>query len=323
MHQWIIREDKIYNASTDGRVLDVPYLGVKATENTPILPEDYDGWFPFMRFCYSLGDLGILSGLFEALKKKYPKLKIAVPSVEYVENTINTEVWGYDKNNPALNNIEAVWGNNPYIDKFFKEGEFSSVFTDHDRAYTSLIHDGDMIRSCDEPLVEQILRRLGFTEDDLQTIDSKPKLYFTPDEIARNTKTVQSKVQERDYGCLLFASRLEWAKGRWEKDHLLYEAAEKFKGLPVFYFSEFDIKETKWGEYFPESYNFADMGVSIRDQIYIKRQAKFNISYQAGITDASNGSGSEMHILCPYPTIRENCIRGTHYYYLNGDKKKF
>jgi hypothetical protein len=317
MRQWQIRNDNIYDLG------EVTYLGTPKEQNTSLLPVDYDGWFPFMRFCYSFGDLGIVSGLFEAMKQKYPKLKIAVPSNDYVTAMFGSKLnqWSYDQKTSAINNMDTVWANNPYIDYRFEKGEFDWIFTDHDRSYSSLIHDGDMVRSCDEPLVEQILRRFGFTEKDLQTVDSKPKLYFTPDEIKKNTKTIFSKVQERDYGCLLFASRLEWAKGRWEKDYLLYEAAEKFKGLPVFYFSEFDIKETEWGKYFPEAYNFADMEISIRDQIYIKRHAKFNISYQAGVTDASNGSGSEMHILCPYPTIRENCIRDTHYYYLNRDEK--
>lgn len=317
MRQWQIRNDNIYDLG------EVAYLGTSKEQNTSLLPVDYDGWFPFMRFCYSFGDLGIVSGLFEAMKQKYPKLKIAVPSNDYVTTMFGSKLnqWSYDQKNSATNNMDMVWGNNPYIDYRFEKSEFDWIFTDHDRSYSSLIHDGDMVRSCDEPLVEQILRRFGFTEKDLQTIDSKPKLYFTPDEIKKNTETILSKVQEREYGCLLFASRLEWAKGRWEKDYLLYEAAEKFKGLPVFYFSEFDIAETEWGKYFPEAYNFADMDISIRDQIYIKRHAKFNISYQAGVTDASNGSGSEMHILCPYPTIRENCIRGAHYYYLHEDKK--
>ena len=40
------------------------------------LPENYDGWFPFMPMCFSIGDLGIRSGIFEALKTKYPNIKI-------------------------------------------------------------------------------------------------------------------------------------------------------------------------------------------------------------------------------------------------------
>lgn len=319
MRQWQIINDKVVDLG------EVPYLGVPIEKNSPILPEDYDGWFPFMRFCYSLGDLGIVSGMFEALKTKYPKLKIAVPSNEYISEMFGPQmnVWSYTQKDSSITNLDTVWGNNPHIDYKFNKGEFDWIFTDHDRCYTSLVHDGEMIRSCDEPLVEQILKRFGFTEDDLKNIDSKPKLYFTQEEQERNDNFIKSIMGDDEYGCLLFASRLSWAKGRWEYDSNLYEAAEKFKNNPIFYFSEFDLNQTEWGEFFSNSYNFSDYNLSIRDQIYIKRKAKFNISYQAGVTDASNGGGSEMHILCPYPTIRENCIRGAQYYYKDGSKKIF
>tara|TARA_R110001592_G_scaffold363216_1_gene681421 strand:+ start:3798 stop:4757 length:960 start_codon:yes stop_codon:yes gene_type:complete len=319
MRQWQVIDDRVRDLG------EVPYLGVPIENNKSVLPDDYDGWFPFMRFCYSLGDLGIISGLFEALKQKYPKLKIAVPSNEYITKMFGSKlnVWSYDQKSSSVSNVDMVWGNNPYIDYRFNIGEFDVIFTDHDRSYTSLIHDGEMVRSCDEPLVEQILRRFGFSEEDITNIDSSPKLYFTTDESIKNDKLVKSLIGDNEYGCLMFASRLNWAKGRWSNDSILFEAAEKFKGMPVFYFSEFNIKGTEWEYYFPNSYNFADYDATIRDQIYIKRKAKFNISYQAGITDASNGDGSEMHILCPYPTIRENCVRRAHYYYINGEQKKF
>ena len=319
MRQWGIYNDKIVDFG------EVDYLGTSKEKNQPVLPDNYNGWFPFMRFCYSFGDLGIVSGLFEALKQKYPEIKIAVPSNEYVTQMFGPQLqqWSYNQNESSVSNIDMVWGNNPYIDMYFNKGDFDMVFTDHDRCYSGLVYDGQMIRSCDEPLVEQILRRFGFTEEDLVTIDSNPKLYFTQKETEINNSFINAIMGGRDYGCLLFASRLEWAKGRWETDYLLFEAAEKFAGMPVFYFAEFDIHATEWGKYFPEAYNFADYDLNIRDQIYIKRKAKFNISYQAGVTDASNGDGSEMHILCPYPTIRENCIRGANYYYFDGTKKTF
>ena len=209
MRQWQVKNDKVYDLG------EVPYLGVPKEQNVSLFPEDYDGWFPFMRFCYSFGDLGIVSGLFEALKQKYPKLKIAVPSNEYVTQMFGSKLnqWSYDQKSSAITNIDMVWANNPYIDYHFNLGEFDWIFTDHDRSYTSLIHDGDMIRSCDEPLVEQILRRFGFSEDDLTNIDSKPKLYFTDEEQNQNDKLIESIVGSKEYGCLLFASRLDWAKG--------------------------------------------------------------------------------------------------------------
>jgi len=323
MRQWRIQNDQVLDLG------EVPYLGlpknVVQDNQNYFWDENYDGWFPFMRFCYSLGDLGIISGLFEALKTKHPKMKIAFPSLDYFQHILGAKInqWNYGTQTTAASNIDAVFRHNPYIDALFDKGTFSTIYTDHDRSYTSVVHDGQMIRSCDEPLVEQILRRFGFTDEDLANIDSKPKLYFSEEELVAYNKLINFLLDGEEYGCLLFASRLEWAKGRWEKDYLLFEAAEKFKGMPVFYFSEFDLKGTEWEKYFPDAFNFADLNLSVREQILIKRKAKFNISYQAGITDASNGDNSEMHILCPYPTIRENCVRGANYYYFDGSKKKF
>jgi hypothetical protein len=323
MRQWRIQNDQILDLG------EVPYLGlpknVAEDNKNHFWNKDYDGWFPFMRFCYSLGDLGIVSGLFEALKTKHPNIKIAFPSNDYIKHILGPQInqWNYETKTNVFSNIDAVFRNNPFIDALFDTGTFTTVYTDHDRSYSSLVHDGTMVRSCDEPLVEQILRMFGFSDEELATIDSKPKLYFSQQEEDATNQILKQTVGSQEYGALLFASRLDWAKGRWEKDYLLFEAAEKFKGMPVFYFSEFDLQGTEWDKYFPERYNFADLQLDVRQQIHIKRKAKFNISYQAGITDASNGSGSEMHVLCPYPTIRENCVRGARYYYFDGSKKQF
>ena len=157
MRQWFIIADQIVDSGFDVNYLGVPKDELKNIQDVH-LPKDYDGWFPFMGMCYSLGDLGIRSGIFEALKKKYPKIKIALPTKEYVEKMVpGIDNWSYQGKNKALDNKDVIHRNNPYIDKFFTQGEFNRVFTDHDRCYSSLLHDGEMIRSCDEPLAEQIL----------------------------------------------------------------------------------------------------------------------------------------------------------------------
>lgn len=323
MHQWSVQKDRIISFG------EVPYLGVHYDQiksgQVGVLPEDYNGWFPFMRMCYSVGDLGITSGIFEALKQKYPKIKIAWASPEYTDHIFGkgwTDRWNYDAKNTGATNVDTVMANNPYIDKVFGVGDFDWVFSDHDRCYTELVHDGDMIRSCDEPLAEQILRRFGFTDEDFKTIDASPRLYFTQEEIDKCEKVISNEIGSYDYGCLLLASRLERFKGRaWDGEEHLFPYLEKYKGLPVFEYSEYDLTGTKWQEYFPNSISFAKLGLSIREQIYIKRMAKFNAGYQAGITDISSGGGSDVITLCPYKTIRENCVRGTRYVFDNGYSK--
>lgn len=323
MQQWYIKEDRLYSAG------EVDYLGVPyhKIENKEVgtLPEDYDGWFPFMRCCYSLGDLGITSGIFEALKIKYPKMKIAFASPEYTDHIFGpgwASQWDYDKSTTGFSNIETIMANNPHIDRAFGPGEFDSIFTDHDRSYTSLIHDGEMIRSCDEPLAEQILRRFGFTDKDLTDIPSTPKLYFTPEEIKSSEAIIEQYVGSKEYGCILLASRLERFKSReWEGEEYLFEYLEKYKNKPVFLYTDRDLTGTKWNEYFPDQYHFDKLGITLRQQLYIKQKALFNTGYQAGVTDVCLGNGTDAIILCPYKSIRENCIRGTRYVYSDGSTK--
>ena len=54
--------------------IDVPYLGVPYQQildgKVHALPKDYDGWFPFTRMCNSIGDWGVISGLYEGMKKE-------------------------------------------------------------------------------------------------------------------------------------------------------------------------------------------------------------------------------------------------------------
>lgn len=323
MQQWVIRNDKI---SSLGEVeyLGVPYDSIQSGK-VGTLPEDYDGWFPFMRMCYSIGDLGITSGIFEALKQKYPNIKIAFASKDYTEHIFGTgwmDQWNYNTQNTGATNVDLVMANNPFIDKTIEPGEFSVVFSDHDRSYTKLIHDGEKIRSCDEPLVEQILRRFGFTDDDFKTIDASPRLYFTPEEVNKCDNIIKEHIGSNDYGCLLLASRLEHLKGRvWEGEEHLFPYLKKYKNKPVFYYAEYNLKGTKWDEFFPNRIDFTELGLNIREQIYIKRKALFNAGYQAGITDISSGGGSDIITLCPYRTIRENCVRGTRYVYTDGSSK--
>ena len=323
MRQWVIKNDKIYDLG-----MEVPYLGVDYTDITNgkvgTLPKDYDGWFPFMRMCYSIGDLAITSGIFEALKTKYPNIKIAWPSTDYIEHIMGEGYisrWDYNKDVTAKTNIDTIMANNPYIDKIFNVGDFDMVFTDHDRSYTDLVHDGEMIRSTDEPLAEQILRRFGFSDEEIQTIDSRPKLYFTQDEIDKCESIINEYVGDAEYGCLLFAGRLEQFKGRWENDYLLFEDAERFRDTTVFVYSQYDLSDTEWDTYFPNHIDFTKLGLTIREQIYIKRNAKFNIGYQGGVTEASSGGKSEMISLSPYKTIRENCVRGSKYIFFDETSK--
>ena len=322
-----IIEDKIVG------VEETDYLGVHfdniKSGQVETLPDDFDGWFPFMPLCFSLGDIAIRTGIYKALKTKYPKIKIAFPKTETIEKICDSHpyfkhIWENDftlndKINPT-ENIKTIMSNNPYIDYYFDIGDFTHIFTDHDRAYTSLQNINGQVYSAEEPLAEQVLRRFGFTDEDIKNIDSKPTLHFTDEEIDKGNETIKKYVGDKEYGCLLFSSRRKELNHRWSEEEYLYEDAERFKGLPVFFYSSYDLNNTEWDNYFTERFNFGDLDLSIREQLYIKSKAKFNIGYQAGITDACASSDSEIITLCIQDTIRENIIKNVKYRFKNGRK---
>ena len=298
MIQFKIHKDKVINAG------DVDKLGIPANKVEPVFPNKlYDGWFPFTRMCFSLGDWAIISGLPEALKTKYPHLKFALPSRNYLEKTFGMVIdqWKYGNYNP-LDYIDYIFKNNPHIDYRFEPGDFDVIFTDHDRAYTDDINI---------PLVEQILLRFGFTQDEVKKYNSKPNLYFEHKEYLN----LDIEMYE-DYGCLLFASRIKKLKGRWDDKHLLKEA-RKYKDTPVYYYSEFDLKGTEWDKLFPIRYNFDELSFDLRQQMLIKSRAKFNMGYQAGINDAVSRHSDNI-ILTPYDNVKENIIRNVKYLHLDG-----
>ena len=103
-------------------------LGYPLNEIKPILSKDYDGWFPFTRLCFSLGDWAIISGLPGALKSKYPNIKFALPSRNYLKTVVGNviEQWGYGDSNP-LDYIDYVFKYNPHIDYRFEPGDFDVI----------------------------------------------------------------------------------------------------------------------------------------------------------------------------------------------------
>ena len=325
MRQWSLIDDRIVDAG-----IDVPYLGVPYQQildgKVEVLPEDYDGWFPFTRMCNSIGDWGVISGLYEGMKKKYPNIKIARPNEEYLSTVlspINMSKWNYNEEWPTNHNMELIMKDNPYIDYRFSPKEFSIVYNDHFRSYDKLIKEDGVIISDEEPLTEQIAKRFGFTNDDLSKIDLRPKLYFSEDEI-QNAKSIVKKygLEWGEYGCLLLAGRLEKFKSQWGGDEAAIPYVNRYKNTPVFCYSGWEVDGTFWGDLFPNRVDFDKENIPMRTQLCLKYFAKFNAGYQAGLTDAISGGDSDVIVVTPYKSLKENFIRGVQYVHLDGTTKK-
>jgi len=323
MREYELIDDEIIDNRGDIAMVGIPYQKILDGE-FDILPENYDGWFPFTRLCNSIGDWGIISGIFSAMKEKYPNIKIAIPNTEYLTTTLtdfNFEGWNYNSDWAIEHNMELIFKNNPNIDYRFSAGEFNTVFTDHQRAYDNLINLNGVIVSDEEPLAEQIVKKYGFTNKDLSKMDLRPKLYFTDDEIQNAKSIVKEYGFDWDnYGCLLLASRLDGHRERWDGDDAIIPYIDKYKNTPVFCYSGWEVNGTFWGDFFPNRVDFSKENIPLRTQLCLKYHAKFNAGYQAGITDSVSGGASDIITLPTNATLRENFIRGVRYVYYKEGK---
>lgn len=273
--------------------------------------------FPFTSTSHSLGDWGIISRLPECIKKIYPNSKVYVPSPLLIKEIFNVffqqGMWSSFIKSP-WEVSQIILKNNPFIDGTYEKNQLKGeCFTDHYRLFSNMGDDN-------EPLIEQMLRAFGASDIEIKNIDSKPKIYIS-DEEKEWFENFISKYFGLEYGCLLLSSSKSFLNKQWEFDYNLFPHIEKYRNFPVFYYSSFDVNKTEWGSKFKEFIAFDKLNLSFREQLIIKQKAKFNIGYQAGITDAISGGGSDIITLTPYDNINKNIIRGVKYVFKDGNTK--
>lgn len=316
MRQWKIINDQLLDAG-----VEVQRLGISKSMGQSAFKEldrNTEFVFPFTQTSHSLGDWGILSRLPECIKQLYPNVKFYTPSSLLIKDIFNFRFnqnnWTSTTDAPWFNN-EIIFKHNPYIDGTYAHGELSGeCYTDHYRIYSEEI--------INEPLVEQLLRAFGATEDEIATLNTSPKLYISPEEEEWYQKFINQHFGD-EYGCLLLSHSKKELNHRWEFDHHLINQAEQYKNYPVFYYSSFDINDTEWGQIFPNYISFSELKLTIRQQMIVKQKSIFNIGYQAGVTDAIAGGGSDVITLTPYENLKHNTIRGVKYVFSNGTEQIF
>lgn len=324
MHRYTIENDRVISHGEIGPVLGIPYpnFGREVFEGILNGLED----FPFTRCCFSIGDWAIVSALPEIINKKHPNVKFKIPTPNWIRKVFpNVGGWTYGGMDPA-NNVELVFANNPYVE-YFDVGEFDYVYCDHERCQ----------KDENEPLAEQILRYFGFTDEEILKYDARPKLYFSDDEmyignaiIGNNLKNLYIEKSAGEYGCMLFASRLEHINNCWPKDNLsivnLIKQIEKQglnKDYPIFCYTTFDLEKTYWADIFNIDFGYTFIkfdsipACNLRIQWYIKSKAKFNISYQSGFNDAV--ARYSKHLIATHRNgCGETTIRGVTYFQPDG-----
>jgi hypothetical protein len=130
-----------------------------------------------------------------------------------------------------------------------------------------------------------------FTEEEMS--DSQPEVYWTDDEKMFGDKIILEHIKGGEFqwpspipnfGCLLVSDRFGTQYGKhhqksYDKDTKVMSKVLNDNPLPYFYYTSKSIKETP--------FNFIDkaldMGyIDLRIQLYIKSQAKINVSNQCG-----------------------------------------
>jgi hypothetical protein len=286
---------------------NVKKLGIPKEQFTCPYPSNFDGNIYLTRGCFSIGDWGIISGLPFALKQIYPNCKVYLPKPNWLKNIIySTFALGKASHwENAWENSDIVFKNNPYVDGYFDLGETQGDITiDHYRVYT----DNE-----EEPLVEQMLRFFGATEEQIQSIDSRPQLFFDEDEIKLGNSIIESYIDEKEYGTLLLTNSV---KEYYDDDinSLLLEEINKYKNLTFFYYGSKPLKDTIFKNI--KSIDLKSLDLPIRIQLYIKAMAQVNIGYQSGINDTIS---TYSQVICTpsTDTLGTNIVRGIKYLYKN------
>ena len=254
-----VKDNKLYNTG------EVKHLGFEESEGYRI-PDEYlaEQKFTVMRMCHGIGDWGIISAMPRLLKMKYPNSKVVVPSVSLLEKICGepSGEWGSWSN--PYKNAENVFKNNPYVDDFVDSVD-GEIFHDHYRIYDK--------NNSDVPLLEQMLKFWQFEENDPFTYkDSTPEIYFSDEEIKLGDEIIEEYTRGKDFGCLLISDRYDYSM-----DRLIEGVIDPT--LKHFYWTERPIEQT--------SFDFIDKALdmrhmSVRTQLYIKSQAKYNVGNQCG-----------------------------------------
>lgn len=236
--------------------------------NPSYIPDDYlsQKEFIIMRTCHGIGDWCIISGLPRLLKEKYPDCKIYIPSSIMLKNIFGNMLnnWGYGTYD-CSQITHDVFKNNPYIDGFVDNFK-GEIFHDHYRIYNE---------NTDEiSLTEQILKFWQFKENEY--LDSTPDIYFSKKEKLFGDKILGS---HKDFGYIGISSTY----GSTADTQVLIDKIKEYGNITWFYYGEQPIEETDLN-FVKNSIAVKPMNLNIRQQMYLRCQAKVNVGNETGMT---------------------------------------
>ena len=258
------------------RIFDNNLYGIQrdtigfSVKNPMYIPDEYlDAQkFMVMRTCHGIGDWVLLSGMPRLLKEKYPNCKVYIPSSIMLKKVYGDMLnnWGYgtfDSSKIA----EIVFESNPYVDDFVDEID-GEIFHDH---YKIFDESNDKV-----PLLKQMLMFWQFKDDEM--LDTTPDFYPSEEE----KEWIKSFTQRWEVDKYSYISVSSTFGNTSDSDVLVEQIKRKnSEDMKWMYYGEVPLDKSPLN--FLDAIEIKNLGLSIREQQYLKVNAKYNFGNETGM----------------------------------------
>ena len=258
------------------RIFDNKLYGIQrenigfSVNDAMYIPDEYleNKKFMVMRTCHGIGDWVLLSGMPRLLKEKYSDCKVYVPSSVMLKKIFGEMLnnWGYGTFD-ASKISEIVFESNPYVDGFVDEID-GEIFHDH---YKIFDESNDKV-----PLLKQMLMFWQFKDDEM--LDTTPDFY--PNENEKEwIKRFTQRWELDKYSYISVSSTF----GNTSDSNILIEQIKRkdFGDMKWLYYGEVPLDKSPLN--FLDAVEIKELNLSIREQQYLKVNAKYNFGNETGM----------------------------------------
>ena len=258
------------------RIFDNKLYGIQrenigfSVNDAMYIPDEYleNKKFMVMRTCHGIGDWVLLSGMPRLLKEKYSDCKVYVPSSVILKKIFGEMLnnWGYGTFD-ASKISEIVFESNPYVDGFVDEID-GEIFHDH---YKIFDESNDKV-----PLLKQMLMFWQFKDDEM--LDTTPDFY--PNENEKEwIKRFTQRWELDKYSYISVSSTF----GNTSDSNILIEQIKRKDSgdMKWLYYGEVPLDKSPLN--FLDAVEIKELNLSIREQQYLKVNAKYNFGNETGM----------------------------------------
>jgi hypothetical protein len=258
------------------RIFDNKLYGIQrenigfSVNDAMYIPDEYleNKKFMVMRTCHGIGDWVLLSGMPRLLKEKYSDCKVYVPSSVMLKKIFGEMLnnWGYGTFD-ASKISEIVFESNPYIDGFVDEID-GEIFHDH---YKIFDESNDKV-----PLLKQMLMFWQFKDDEM--LDTTPDFYPSEEE----KEWIKRFIQRWELDKYSYISVSSTFGNTSDSDTLIEKIKRKdSEDMKWLYYGEVSLDKSPLN--FLDAIEIKELGLSIREQQYLKINAKYNFGNETGM----------------------------------------